>query len=116
MPTRWHPDTCGCVFDVDEEWKSAEAVTICERHAGMDAFVEAHGDNIRKNLAHAAVEKDHPELSDSFKWAYAADGELQIIFEAETTRAKRDAVTRSIDNKLAAANRQEDRNKKVRVL
>ena len=69
MATRWRPDTCRCVFDVDD-WDApiATAVRTCPFHEGLSgaAHIDAvlNGENRAKNYALGHLEAVAPHLFD----------------------------------------------------
>lgn len=89
--TCWHPDTCGCVMDI--EWDDTEPESIrthrfktiiskCPEHAGLsgrDVYEQVLSENTRKNLAFSEIQTVHPQITpDNYLWFFDKERALQV--------------------------------------
>ena len=69
----WHPDTCGCQIEVEDDWSTVKEFKYkCEHHADLsdhDAFLAAHSNNAYKNIVIGEISEEIPEVSgNDFKY------------------------------------------------
>lgn len=92
MTTRWSPDTCDCVLDVDPTWTSCTVVSKCAIHSAvLDAniFTTVYtNENKKKNElcqyivdTYPAVVSENPSTTNEFMAAYGIEGEL--VFDVD---------------------------------
>jgi len=75
MTTRWHPDTCACVFDLDASGNPAVVVNRCARHlAAANPLGLIASENRTKNAAQAILDA----AGANYTWSFTVGGTLQI--------------------------------------
>jgi len=112
--TRWSPDTCSCVLDIewdDTEPESSRTHTIkavvnrCGSHqAGSDedVFKAVLSENTRKNRVFTLAQKVLPELTvEDYEWSFDAKRVLEVKF-TNMTPAQKARLQQDCDNQFGS--------------
>lgn len=108
--TRWQPDTCGCIIDVEGDWEapdSVKSIRKCAVHAGLsDGLPHLNevwkGENQRKNYTWSEIESRITGIKlENFKWSFDAARVLRVEFEGVVvTPVQKTTIQKALDNKF----------------
>lgn len=79
MPTRWHPDTCDCVVQYDDQGQLVVFEKACARHSTADqaAFDALLAGNRLKNRVVNAAET--VRVGSVQNWSIGDDGKIVLV-------------------------------------
>lgn len=102
MAVLWHPDTCGCQFEVANDWSTATTVNVCGIHlpmvqSGQDLWSLVRNENAYKNIVCGFIVEQYPQFSGSFSYD-AQDNLVVDVSDLRLSAADATSLQNSIND------------------